>query len=150
MKHLVVTSLVLLSAAAIAPPENPLERLPADRAGDIVRRSIEYAGGWEAWASIRTIEFQKTTLRYRPDGTEETRRVQHHRYVLRPLRARIEWEEGGKKIVLINNGRQAWKLVDGAVAGSTEDRNQARNATFGSHYVFNMPFKLTDSGAHLT
>jgi len=52
-------------------------------------------------------------------------------------------------MLLVNNGRQAWKLVDGREATSEEDRNQARNATFGSHYVFAMPFKLTDPGVRL-
>ena len=40
--------------------------------------------------------------------------------------------------------------MDGVVTMATPDRNEARNATFGSHYVFNMPFKLADPGAHLS
>ncbi len=144
------TTCLLIAAAAAASAETPLDRLPHDRAGEVVRRAITYAGGWEAWTATRTVQFRKTTIRYRPDGSVEQKRVQLHRYVLRPgLRARIEGEADGKKIVLINNGYEAWKIVDGASADGTQDRNQARNATFGSHYVFHMPFKLTDRGAHL-
>ena len=85
--------------------ENDLNRLPNDRAGEIVKRAIEYAGGWDNWAGKNTVEFRKTTIRYKPDGSVERKRVQFHQYVLRPgLRMRMEWEEDGKKIVLINNG----------------------------------------------
>ena len=141
-------AILLIEALA---PQGPLDRLPQDRAGEIVRRAIDYAGGFDTWAAKRTVEFRKTTIRYRPDGTVERKRVQQHRYVLRPrLHARIEWEEDGQEVVLINDGFQAWKLVDGVEATTTADRNEARNATFGSHYVFNMPFKLADPGAHLS
>ncbi|MGH9368119.1 MAG: hypothetical protein ACRD3M_10645 [Thermoanaerobaculia bacterium] len=141
-------ALVFLGLAPDVP--SPLARLPQDAAGAAVRRAIEYAGGWDAWQAKKTVEFKKTTIRYRSDGSVEGQRVQTHRYVLRPgFLARIEWEEDGKKIVLINNGNQAWKLIDGQQATAQEDVNQARGATFGSHYVFCMPFKLTDPGVHL-
>jgi len=136
---------VLLLAAA-----SPIDRLPAGPAGAIVRRAIEHTGGWPAWASRKTVQFRKTVIRYKPDGSVERRRVQWHRYVLRPeMKGRIEFEEDGKKIVFINSGNQAVKLVDGRLAPTQEDTNQARNNTFGSHYVFSMPFKLTDPGVHL-
>ena len=139
----------LVALAASGTGEAALERLPSGRAGDVVRRAIEYAGGMEAWAAVRTLAFRKTTIGLRADGSEESRRVQLHRYRMSPFGARIEWTEGGKSIVLVNDGRQGRKLVDGAPVSAAHDVNEARNATFGSHYVFNMPFKLTDAGAHL-
>lgn len=138
-----------LALAVSGAGQAPLERLPSGRAGDVVRRAIEYAGGMEAWAAVRTLSFRKTTIRFRADGSEESRRVEFHRYRMSPFRALIERTEGGKSIVLVNDGRQARKLVDGVSLSATDDSNQARNATFGSHYVFNMPFKLTDAGVHL-
>ncbi len=140
---------LLLTLAAPFADSGSLDRLPKDGAGEVVRRAIEYAGGIDAWEGVRALEFRKTTIRFRPDRSEERRRVELHRYRLRPFAVRIEWTEGGKSFVLVNDGRQAWKLVDGQAATSVDDRNQARNATFGSHYVFNMPFKLTDPGVHL-
>ncbi len=138
-----------LSVLLLAAP-SPLDRLVAGPAGAIVRRAIEHTGGWPAWASKKTVEFRKTVIKYRPDGTVERRRVQTHRYVLQPeMKGRIEFEEDGKKIVYINSGGQAVKFVDGKLATTPEDTNSARNNTFGSHYVFTMPFKLTDPGAHL-
>lgn len=161
MRMFTLFALVLLAACGPRAAEEPSPSssakaaqpgpdLPRDQAGEAVRRAIAYHGGWDAWAGKRTVEFQKTTTRYRPDGTAEAPRTQYHRYGLRPeLKARIEWDDAGRKVVLVNSGGEAWKTVDGKLAASPEDRNQARNSTFGSHYVFNMPWKLADPGAHL-
>jgi hypothetical protein len=133
-----------------APPPSPLDRLPNDPAGAIVRRSIDHTGGWPAWAEKKSVQFKKTVVLYEPDGSIKRKRVQFHRYELSPgMKGRVEWEEDGKKYVLVNSGYEAVKLVDGKIATSEKDRNEARNATYGSHYVFGMPFKLTDVGAHL-
>jgi hypothetical protein len=129
---------------------DPLDNLPAGAAGDAVRRAIKHHGGMGAWTGKTTVQFRKTTTRYAADGKAARGPTQFHRYVLDPrMRARIEWEEDGRKIVLINDGGLGVKLVDGRPATATSDVNQARNVTFGSHYVFNMPFKLADPGAQL-
>lgn len=127
-----------------------MDRLRNDAAGAAVRRSIEHTGGWAAWAAKKSVQFKKTVILYEPDGSIKRKRVQFHRYELSPgMKGRIEWEEDGTKYVLVNSGYEAVKLVNGKVATSEKDRNEARNATYGSHYVFGMPFKLTDAGAHL-
>lgn len=142
-KYIALIGFLLLAAMAAEDP--------GDRARMVVRRSIERAGGWSAWTATRTVQFRKTTTQYNPDGSVKQTRVQLHRYVLHPSpRMRIEWEEKGSKIVLVNDGRNAWKIIDGKPATSRDETNSARNSTFGSHYVFNMPFKLMDPGAQLT
>ncbi len=131
----------------------PVERLPDGPAGDVVRRSIAFAaGGWEGWEARRSVEYRKRTTTLAPDGSVERERVELHRYLLHPgPRMRIEYEDGeGRRVVLVNDGDEAWKLVDGEVATSQEDRDHAWNSTFGSHYVFSMPFKLTDPGTNLS
>jgi hypothetical protein len=143
-------TLAAVAGAGLVQAQGAMARLPQDRAGEVVRRAIEYAGGWDAWRAATSLEFRKTSTRFKPDGELERRRVQHHRYVLRPrLYARIEWEEDGRAIVLVNDGYHARKLVDGIVQKEQSASNEARNATFGSHYVVGMPFKLTDPGAQL-
>ena len=124
--------------------------LPSNAAGAAVGRAFAHHGGFEAWAAKSSVQFRKTTTRFGPDGKIDRRPTQFHRYLLRPrLRARIEWEEDGKQIVLINDGGQGVKFVDGQPATAVADVNQARGVSFGSHYVFNMPFKLMDPGAKL-
>ena len=139
-------SLLLLVLAA----GDPRGELPPGPAGDTVRRSIAHHGGMAAWAGKTTVQFHKTTTKFAADGKVDRRPTQLHRYVLRPrLRARVDWDEDGKHIVLINDGGQGVKFVDGTRATADADVNQARGVTFGSHYVFNMPFKLADPGAQL-
>ena len=149
MKKTVVLGAVL--ALGLAPDAKaPLDRLPADAAGAIVRRSIDHTGGWGAWAAKKTVQFKKTVTVFNEDGSIKRKRVQLHRYELSPgMKGRVEWEEDGKKYVLVNSGYHAAKLVDGQLATTVKDNNEARGATYGSHYVFGMPFKLTDAGVHL-
>lgn len=129
---------------------DPLATMPSDGAGRTVRRAMEHHGGFTAWAGKKTVQFRKTTTRFGADGTVDRRPTQLHSYVLQPrFRARVEWQEGGKQVVLINDGGQGVKFVDGRPATAEADVNQARGVTFGSHYVFNMPFKLADPGTRL-
>lgn len=117
----------------------------------LVDKAIEHAGGWDSWMGTRTIQFRKTTQRFNEDGSFKETRVQFHKYVLHPSpQMRIDWEMNGSKGVMINNGKgEAWKFVNGKEATTQEDINGARGNTFGSHYVFGMPFKLRDPGTHL-
>ncbi len=150
MKDVLRATALAVSVAGAAAAQTPLERLPKDRAGSVVRRAIDYAGGWNVWEATKTVEFRKTTIWYKADGSVERKRVQQHRYVLQPrLHARIEWAEDDNTIVLVNDGYHARKLIAGVVQKGEDTMNEARNATFGSHYVFGMPFKLTDPGARL-
>lgn len=144
---LIPSALLGLAAQSSQPVQHP----PEGGAGLVVQRAIEYAGGARAWASKKSVEFRKTITRFHPDGSVERRRVEMHRYRLQPtLGARVEREEDGKKILMMNDGRQAWKFVDGQPVTTQEDINSARGTTFGSHYVFGMPFKLLDPGVHLS
>ena len=116
----------------------------------LVDKAIEHAGGWNAWIGTRTIQFRKTTLRYDAAGKLVETRVAFHKYILQPSpKMRIEWESNGSKGIFINDGNQAWKFVNGQPATTQEDINGARGNTFGSHYVFGMPFKLRDPGTQL-
>ncbi len=123
----------------------------SDEAADkLLRLAIDHAGGWDKWTATRTVQFRRTTVRYAADGSVSATRVQLHRYVLHPSpRMRIEWEENSSKIVMINDGREAWKFVDGKPATSAEDIKAARNTTFGANYVFTMPFKLREPGTEV-
>jgi len=116
----------------------------------LVDKAITHAGGWNAWMGTRTIQFRKTIVRFEPDGKVKSTMVQFHKYALHPSpKMRIEWESNGSKGLMINDGQQAWKFVNGEPATAQTDTNAARGNTFGSHYVFCMPFKLRDAGTQL-
>ena len=140
MRRSIFLPLILLIAVANA----------QQTAEQIVEKAIEHAGGWNAWMSTRSIEFRKTVVRFNPDGTVKNTTAQFHKYLLHPSpRMRIEWESNGSQGLMINDGQQAWKFVNGQAATTVEDVKSARGNTFGSHYVFCMPFKLRDPGTQL-
>lgn len=130
---------------------SPYNALPDNEAGTIVRKAIEYFGGWENWVSKNTVSYYKTTSYLDSTGTETRSVGQLHQYQLQPtFKARMSWEENGDQYVIINNGQQAWKFKNGEEMTDQGSKNQAWNSSFGSHYVFSMPFKLTDPGTILT
>jgi len=137
--------LPLLLATSLAGAQTPLTP------EQLVAKAIEHAGGWVSWTNTKTLQFRKTTNRFNEDGSPKETRVQFHKYVLHPSpQMRIDWEMNGSKGVMINNGKgEAWKFVNGKEATTQEDINGARGNTFGSHYVFGMPFKLRDPGTQL-
>lgn len=131
----------------------PLERLPDDEAGELIRRAIRAHGGWDAWSALRSVEYRKVTVQLDDRGRPADSTVERHRYALDPgPRMRIDRLEEGEEssVVLINDGDEAWKLDGGEVDRGWGATDEARNSTFGSHYVFSQPFKLTDAGARFT
>lgn len=128
-----------------------LERLPDTEAGNIVRMAIDWAGGWESWAGKKTVSYQKTTTYLDSTGATERQVRQLHQYQLHPaFKARMSWVEKGDEYVIVNNGQQAWKFKNGEEMTGQDAKNHAWNSSFGSHYVFSMPFKLADPGVILT
>lgn len=140
MRKLLILPFLLMTCTAVA----------QDIAQTTVEKAVAHAGGLDTWKAERTLQFRKTITRFAPDGSVTDTRVQLHRYQMQPFpRMRIEWEENGAKSVMINNGEEAFKYVDGKRATAQSDINAARNSTFGSHYVFGMPWKLRDPGVTL-
>jgi hypothetical protein len=128
-----------------------LERLPDDEAGRIVKESIALSGGWTPWVDKETLSYIKITEYFDSLGNPVRSVRQLHQYQLRPqFKARISWENEEKEIVIIYDGQQAKKFIDGRESLEQSDINQAWNSSFGSHYVMCMPFKLTDPGTVLT
>ena len=129
---------------------SPLDRLPDNEAGAVVKKAIDYVGGWEAWENKNTFSFYKNITHIDSTGEIERTQRQLHQYQLHPqFKARMTWEDKGKKYVIINNGVQAKKYEDGKEMTDDQSKNQAWNSSFGSNYVVSMPFKLTDPGVIL-
>lgn len=130
---------------------SPYNALPDNEAGNTVRKAIDYFGGWQKWVEKNSVAYYKTTTYLDSTGAETRSVRQFHQYQLQPaFKARMSWEENGDQYVIVNNGQQAWKFKNGKEMTDQASKNQAWNSSFGSHYVFSMPFKLTDPGAILT
>lgn len=164
--YLAGVCLLITSLAACSPDPTPeqrarvdslralpaMERLPDGRAGELVRRAIEAHGGWEAWTELSTIVYRKITVDLDRSGTPTDSAVARHRYALHPgPMVHIERTgDDGRPVTLINDGDEAWRLVDGDVDDGILPGSPARAPTFGSHFVFCQPFKLADAGARYT
>lgn len=124
--------------------------LPDSEAGKIVKKAIDFSGGWQNWRDKKTLTFTKK-MQFHDSLGNQTREVsQLHRYQLRPFfKAVITWQTDGIAHKIINNGKQAWKLENGKVMTDDKNVNSAWNSSFGSHYVISMPFKLNDPGTLL-
>lgn len=123
------------------------EQLPNDETGDIVRSVIEAVGGWNTWKNHKTLSFYKTMTYLDSLGNVERTLSQLHEYQLQPqFKARMTWKVGEDNHMVINNGEQAKKYLNGEELTDARSVNQAWNSSFGSHYVISMPYKLTDPG----
>jgi hypothetical protein len=145
-----VVPFLALAASAPSSPSSPLDRLPQNAAGAAVRRAIDHAGGWKAWEAKKTAELKITSRHARPDGSGMETRTEIHHYRLGPVfGVRIEVDDRGKKVLMVNNGRFATKVADAREDFSVTAGREAREETFAAHYLFGVPFKLTDKGARL-
>ncbi|MDX1666852.1 MAG: DUF6503 family protein [Saprospiraceae bacterium] len=131
--------------------EGGIERLPDNKAGEVVANSIDYSGGWNNWKEKRTLSYRKITEYFDSTGNQIRRLEQLHQYQLRPqLKVRISWQNDGTDYMILYDGEQAKKYIDREEATDQQDVNHAWNSSFGSHYVMCMPFKLTDPGTVLS
>ncbi len=124
--------------------------LPDNKAGEVVKEAIVFAGGWETWQEKKTVSYIKEITFLDSLGAVERTVTQQHEYQLKPeFKARISWKDAGDDYVIVNDGRQAFKMKNTEKLDGDEAMNSAWNSSFGSHYVMSMPFKLADEGAIL-
>lgn len=150
---LIIGSLASCQNTPVEQPKtvHPIDRLPNNQAGEVVKKAIDYVGSWDKWAAKETFSFYKNITAYDTTGQQLRHTRQLHQYRLKPhFGARMTWEKAGKKYVIINNGQQAWKYEDGKELTDDKSKNEAWNSSYGSNYVVAMPYKLTDPGVILT
>ncbi len=124
-----------------------LANLPNNKAGNIIRSAIKSAGGWQAYVDKETFSFYKVIQHFDSAGKQLKEVRQLHQYRLKPLfQARISWSMDGHNYLLVNDGSQAFKYIDGKRYNKKSDVDEAWNTSYGSHYVIFLPFKLADSG----
>ena len=126
---------------------HPLPITMDDSSRVIIERAIAYAGGKDVWLEKKTLSFDKTSTSYDSAGNVVRKLEQHFDYMMQPeFRAKVTYTLNDTSITLIHDGQKARKLFNGKLSSSQKDIDQAWNASFGSHYVMCMPYKLTDPG----
>jgi len=118
------------------------------KAAEILKKSIEYCGGWDAYLGIKGIDYKKTLQKIDSMGTITEVVRQRHRYNLFPeFSVRMDWEEDDKNYTIVNNGNQSAKFQDGNPLDDEYHTKSAYNSSFGSQYVLFQPWKLFDPAA---
>lgn len=154
LRHLAILLALALTGCQPNVQDNTpdfINNLPDNQAGDVVRKAIERAGGWDSWQEKDNFSFYKKITHLDSAGNAERSVRQHHVYNLRGgFKARMEWTDGDDQFLIINNGEQAKKYKNGEELTDMGSKNEAWNSSFGSHYVIGMPYKLADPGVTLT
>lgn len=128
-----------------------IDNLPDTKAGEVVRKAIDFAGGWEAWKSKKNLSFYKNITQVDSTGEIIKHVRQLHRYNLGDqFKANMTWSVDSVNYLIINDGQEARKYENGKELTDKKSKNEAWNSSFGSHYVFGMPYKLTDPGVTLS
>ncbi len=152
MNRMIWIGFVLLGIMACTTPTqeelvNPMDRLPDNKGGEIVRKAIAYAGGWEAWESKKNFSFYKKITSLDSLGTVTRRLRQLHKYSMEPhFMASMSWQKDDSNFEIINTGEKANKYENDIWLEDDKSKKEAWNSSFGSNYVIQMPFKLTDPG----
>lgn len=134
-----------ITAFAAKPGSYP-EHLSSDRGGQIIKASIEAHGGWDTWKSKKNVQYERDSTRYEDDG-KVIKEVQLHQMTLPPeVKVRQETLRDGKRIVTAFDGSNAWVTEDGKPVTDEKRVRGARNSSFGTQYMFCVPFKLADEG----
>jgi len=143
--------LIACNSSAVEEIVNPMDRLPDDKAGEVVRKAIAHVGGWDSWAAKDNFSFYKKITQM--DSVGKIRRVvkQLHQYNLKDqFKARMTWSMDSTDYLIINDGEKAKKYDKGKALTDDKSKNEAWNSSYGSHYVVAMPYKLTDPGTKLS
>jgi len=120
-------------------------------AGNVIRKAIQHAGGWDSWAKKENFSFYKKITHLDSTGTVEKSIRQHHTYNLKgTFKARMTWTIEDDRYLITNNGEEAKKYKNEIELTDNKSKREAWNSSYGSHYVIGMPYKLTDPGVTLS
>ncbi|HUI26814.1 MAG TPA: hypothetical protein VL403_12090 [Candidatus Kryptonia bacterium] len=126
-------------------------RLPAGSAGQLARRAIEAAGGWERWTAVRDVAFVTTFTVYDPVGNVSTESIGLHKSPLHTA-PRVRFESLGlpEPVTLGFDGKEAWMLRAGAPVLEPGRMALSRFNMVSNVFWFSLPFSLAELPATLS
>jgi hypothetical protein len=124
------------------------EQIADEKAREIIRASIEHAGGMERWEQMQQLRYTKDFSLLLESGEVEKSYEQVHDYQYNPMVIDIQSQENGQLIhTLLQEGVYS-RTIDGESADLSQD--VLAKAVNTSTYVVGMPFKLLDPGVDIT
>ena len=144
--------LTLIFSFGCQPPDtkttaiNPFEQIKDSKSKSILKKAINYAGGFDNWLRIKNLSYTKHGILYFADGSVETDNVQQHRYKFYPeFSAEISWKENDINHRISYNTKASQQFENDKLT-----EKDPTHAVMSSLYVLGMPFKLLDSGTVLS
>ncbi len=130
------------------------EHITDKKAREIIKASIENAGGLDKWESLKTLKYKKDFTLYNSEGEVEKIFKQVHDYNYQSDKILILSHDGTKTSeTILNKGsyhRTISQLVnDDEITSTEDDQDKLAKAMNTSLYVVSMPFKLLDPGAEI-
>lgn len=117
-------------------------------AREIIKASIDHAGGIDTWESMKHLRYTKKFSLLHGDGTVEKSFDQVHDYKYDPIYIDIKSRENGEMIhTKLEDGKYTRAKDGERMDIKTDNLIKAINT---STYVVGMPFKLLDPGASIS
>ncbi len=158
MKNILLVMLVIWLAACTQsnqklpvekPGTDPYAHISDIKTREIIKAAIDKSGTIDVWQRLKEIRYQKHSVLYFSDGSEESNVIQQHVYRMSPeFEADITWEKNGDRHYLQYTSQFARKFVNDTLQESNEE--SLRQSVMSAIYVLGMPFKLLDEGVELT
>lgn len=158
MKNVLLILLVIYVAACAQkeqklpeekPKADPYAHVTDEKIREILKAAINISGTIDVWQGLKEIRYQKHSVLYSSDGSEESNVVQQHIYRMSPeFEADITWEKDGNRHYLQYTSQSTKKFVNDTLQDSNEEA--LRQSVMSAIYVLGMPFKLLDKGVRLT
>lgn len=147
----VIGSLLAVVACSDGPSDLPAvtaghsPRLPAGKAGEVLARAIDAAGGWKEWRKIRDVSFISTLTIFdvRGDATSET--IFLHKQPLHqgPV-SRLESIGLKTEVIFGYDGSDSWMRVGGRWVEQPQEKMFTEFHGVSSTLSFGVPFVLAE------
>ncbi len=153
MKFLNLAKLIIVSllfACSSNTDKNTIDRyahIKDIKAQEIIKRSIEDAGGIQQWEAIQTIRYKKNFTLLTENGEIEKTFKQDHNYTLPSNEYIIRSEEN--EDILFTTGIDDQYARNKNGEDLEVDPESLRKSINSSVYVLGIPFKLLDTGADI-
>ncbi len=128
---------------------SPYDHISDEKVKEVLSQAIAYAGGWDTWAGINTLQYTKRSVLFLSDSSVESDVIQYHDYNMSSgFEAAISWNSNSDAHQIVYSKENVIKMVNDKEVEA--DSNALSQSVMGALFVLGMPFKLLDQGVTLT
>lgn len=148
-RRLIILLIVLQSCNSGETLSNdPFAHIQDAQVKDILKKSIAAHGGWDAWRSLKSLDYTKDFKLFEEDGSVENEFRQVHSYKFIEDKYELDNTDDRGSYLLVREGKAIRKEVDDQIVEA--DITSLDKTMNSATYVVAIPFKLLDPGVTLT